>query len=38
MKIKVSLEDGQPDMELRYKKGSDPAEAAQTFITVSKFY
>uniref|UniRef100_A0A158R4Z2 WD_REPEATS_REGION domain-containing protein n=1 Tax=Syphacia muris TaxID=451379 RepID=A0A158R4Z2_9BILA len=33
IKIKVSLDDGHPNMELRYKKGSDPVEAAETFIT-----
>ncbi|KAK6732564.1 hypothetical protein RB195_016748 [Necator americanus] len=30
--IKVSLDDGAPNMELRYKKGTDPALAAEKFI------
>lgn len=30
--IKVALDDGQPNIELRYKKGSDPYDAAQTFL------
>uniref|UniRef100_A0A914ZZ52 PFU domain-containing protein n=1 Tax=Parascaris univalens TaxID=6257 RepID=A0A914ZZ52_PARUN len=32
VKIKVALGEGEPDMELRYRKGADPAEAAETFI------
>ncbi|CAD6198184.1 unnamed protein product [Caenorhabditis auriculariae] len=31
--IKVALDDGPTKMELRYKKGSDPAVAAENFIT-----
>lgn len=34
VKIKVALGEGEPDMELRYRKGTDPAEAAETFIKV----
>ncbi|RCN40028.1 PUL domain protein [Ancylostoma caninum] len=30
--IKVSLDDGAPNMELRYKKGTDPTLAAEKFI------
>ncbi|MFH4981306.1 hypothetical protein AB6A40_008015 [Gnathostoma spinigerum] len=30
--IKVALDDGQPNLELRYRKGTDPAEAAQVFL------
>ncbi|CAJ0608269.1 unnamed protein product [Cylicocyclus nassatus] len=30
--IKVSLDDSAPNMELRYKKGTDPAIAAEKFI------
>ncbi|CAG9534252.1 unnamed protein product [Cercopithifilaria johnstoni] len=33
VKIKVALNDGEPHIELRYKKGSDPYVAAQTFLT-----
>ncbi|VDK58409.1 unnamed protein product [Anisakis simplex] len=32
VKIKISLGEGEPDMELRYKKGSDPMDAAETFV------
>ncbi|EJD73820.1 WD domain-containing protein [Loa loa] len=32
VKIKVALDDGEPHIELRYKKGSDPYDAAQTFL------
>ncbi|KAM3720048.1 Ubiquitin fusion degradation protein [Dirofilaria immitis] len=32
VKIKVALDDGEPHVELRYKKGSDPYDAAQTFL------
>uniref|UniRef100_A0A915Q0D1 Phospholipase A-2-activating protein n=1 Tax=Setaria digitata TaxID=48799 RepID=A0A915Q0D1_9BILA len=32
VKVKVALDDGEPHIELRYKKGSDPYEAAQTFL------
>lgn len=34
--IKVALDDGNPQLELRYKKGSDPAIAAENFIRVSQ--
>jgi phospholipase A-2-activating protein len=30
--IKVSLDDGAPNMELKYVKGSNPADAAENFI------
>ncbi|VDN58557.1 unnamed protein product [Dracunculus medinensis] len=30
--IKVALDDGQPNMELKYTKGSDPVKAAEIFI------
>lgn len=32
--IKVSLDDGAPNMELRYTKGTDPTLAAEQFIQV----
>uniref|UniRef100_A0A8R1XTE8 Phospholipase A-2-activating protein n=1 Tax=Onchocerca volvulus TaxID=6282 RepID=A0A8R1XTE8_ONCVO len=32
VKIKVALDDGEPQIELQYKKGSDPYDAAQTFL------
>ncbi|KAJ1354239.1 hypothetical protein KIN20_011114 [Parelaphostrongylus tenuis] len=32
VRINVSLDDGVPNMQLLYKKGTDPAEAAEKFI------
>uniref|UniRef100_A0A0R3RH49 PFU domain-containing protein n=1 Tax=Elaeophora elaphi TaxID=1147741 RepID=A0A0R3RH49_9BILA len=32
VKIKIALDDGEPNIEFRYKKGSDPYDAARAFV------